>query len=624
MAMDRTLIIDVADLKVGPVKPGSAPILDGVTFQLHSAEIFGIYGESGAGKTVLSRALANWLPETLAYRGGSVAFAGSNILANRADAFRTGRDIAYIGSKPQSSLDPTIPVGSQIAEKLRSVRPEWGPRECRERVMQLLNEVGIPSAKERYWEYPSKFSGGMMQRAMIVDAICAEPTVLIADNVTQPLDVTIAAQIVALLHDLCVRLRMATIYLSSSLPTLGQFGSATAVLHCGRLIESQAFADLVARPKSDYGRKVIASVPRIWSTSEGPGARRAVEGEAPLMRVENVSRTYKARKRGTFNAFSHIQAVRGVTLDIMPRENFGIVGESGCGKSTLTRLLAWLEKPDCGGIVLNGAALGSFSKRQLIAKRGEFQLLLQDPYNALPPRTTVGRMVEEGLRVRGERPGKTMRARVTVAMAEVGLPAHLYDELPVALSTGERQRISIARALILNPKLLILDETLSTLDQREQSRLIELFSRLQEKNDLTYVFISHDLAMVRKVCTRIAVMYLGEMVEIADNRDLFFDPQHPYTKALLSAAPTLEHKPFEAKEYLLEGEPPSPIDIPPGCAFASRCPHAFVRCRTETPILKERTPGRMAACHLLDQAPANETVFFVPSAGVGSEGGLSA
>jgi peptide/nickel transport system ATP-binding protein len=233
-------------------------------------------------------------------------------------------------------------------------------------------------------------------------------------------------------------------------------------------------------------------------------------------------------------------------------------------------------------------------------------------------------MVEEGLRVRGERPGKTMRARVTVAMAEVGLPAHLYDELPVALSTGERQRISIARALILNPKLLILDETLSTLDQREQSRLIELFSRLQEKNDLTYVFISHDLAMVRKVCTRIAVMYLGEMVEIADNRDLFFDPQHPYTKALLSAAPTLEHKPFEAKEYLLEGEPPSPIDIPPGCAFASRCPHAFVRCRTETPILKERTPGRMAACHLLDQAPANETVFFVPSAGVGSEGGLSA
>ena len=386
-----------------------------------------------------------------------------------------------------------------------------------------------------------------MQRAMIVDAICAEPAVLIADNVTQPLDVTIAAQIVALLHDLCVRLKMATIYLSSSLPTLGQFGNWTAVLHGGRLIEAQAFPDLIANPKTDYTRKAIASVPRIWSTAEGPAVRRSSEGEAPLMRVDHVHRTYKARKRGTFNTFSNIQAVRGVTLDIMPRENFGVVGESGCGKSTLTRLLAWLERPDRGAIVMNGVSLGDLPTRQLIAKRNQFQLLLQDPYNALPPRTTVGRMIEESLRIRGETPAKELRARVTAAMAEVGLPANLYDELPNALSTGERQRISIARALILDPKLLILDETLTALDQREQAKLIELFSRLQEKNDLTYVFISHDFAMVRKVCTRIAVMYLGEMVEIADNRELFFAPQHPYTKALLSAAPTLEEKPLEAK-----------------------------------------------------------------------------
>ena len=577
------------------------------SFKLHSSEIFGIYGESGAGKTILSRALANWLPESLAYRGGSVTFAGADILKPGPEStFRVGRDIAYIGSKPQSSLDPTVPVGSQIAEKLHSVRPEWNARECRDRVMQLLGEVHIPSPKDRYWDYPSKFSGGMMQRAMIVDAICAEPSVLIADNVTQPLDVTIAAQIVALLHGLCLRFKMATIYLSSSLPTLGQFGSLTSVLHDGRLIESQAFPDLIARPETDYTRQAIASVPRIWSASEGPLARRTAKGEAPLMRVEQVYRTYLARKRGTFNTFSHIQAVRGVTLDIMPRENFGIVGESGCGKSTLTRLLAWLEKPDRGGIVMDGVPLGSLSQRQLIAKRNEFQLLLQDPYNALPPRTTVGRMIEESLRIRGETPAKELRARVTAAMAEVGLPAYLYDELPVALSTGERQRISIARALILNPKLLILDETLSALDQREQAKLIDLFSRLQEKNNLTYVFISHDLAMVRKVCTRIAVMYLGEMVEIADNRDLFFDPQHPYTKALLSAAPTLEDKPLDARDYLLEGEPPSPIDIPPGCSFASRCPHAFARCRTETPALKEHTPGRLAACHLLD-AHSNAT-----------------
>jgi peptide/nickel transport system ATP-binding protein len=550
--------------------------------------------------------LAGWLPDSLRYRSGGVIFAGEDTLKKSAKGtFRVGRDIAYIGSKPQSSLDPTIPVGSQIAEKLHSVRPEWTPRDCRDRVMQLLGEVRIPSPKERYWEYPSKFSGGMMQRAMIVDAICAEPAVLIADNVTQPLDVTIAAQIVALLHDLCLRHKMATIYLSSSLPTLGEFGNRTAVLYHGRFVEQQAFKKLLKEPQTDYTRSAIGSVPRIWSTSEGPLARRKALGETPLMQIKNVHRTYRTRKRGTFNTYSNIQAVRGVTLDIMPRENFGIVGESGCGKSTLTRLLAWLEVPDEGAIVLSGTALASLSPRELLKKRNEFQLLLQDPYTALPPRTTVGRMIEESLRIRGKVPRRTMKARVIATMSEVGLAAHLYDELPHALSTGERQRVSIARALILDPKLLILDETLSSIDQREQTRLIDLFSRLQEKSSLTYVFISHDLAMVRKVCTRIAVMYLGEMVEVADNHDLFFDPQHPYTKALLSAAPTLEERPFNAGDFLLEGEPPSPIDIPLGCSFASRCPKVFGRCRVETPRLLEHLPGRLVACHLLDVKEAD-------------------
>jgi peptide/nickel transport system ATP-binding protein len=601
--MDSSLILEVRDLTVGVASGADAPLLDGISFRLHASEIFGVYGESGAGKTILSRALADWLPESLRYRGGSVAFAGKDILGRDArSTYRIGRDIAFIGSKPQSALDPTQPVGVQITEKLRSVRPEWTGKDCRERVLQLLAEVRIPSPKERYFEYPSKFSGGMMQRAMIVDAICADPAVLIADNITQPLDVTIGAQIVALLHDLCLKHEMATVYLSSSLATLGQFGLQTAVLHQGRFVEQQAYPDLIASPRSEYTRRAIDSVPRIWSMDGGPVLRRNVE-DAPLMRMRDVHRTYRARKRGSFNAFNKVQAVRGVSVDILPRENFGIVGESGCGKSTLTRLIAWLEAPDQGEILLDGVSLRGLSARQLIAKRNEFQLLLQDPYNALPPRTTVGRMIEEGLRIRGGR-GKAMRSRVVAAMGEVGLSSDLYDELPNALSTGERQRISIARALVLEPKLLILDETLSSLDQREQSKLIDLFSELQQKNDLTYIFISHDLAMVRKVCTRIAVMYLGEFVEVADNHELFFDPQHPYTKALLSAAPTLEQKPLEAKDYLLDGEPPSPIDIPPGCSFASRCPHAFARCRAEAPLLREHRPGRLAACHLLDAGTA--------------------
>mgnify|MGYP005810171391 CR=1 FL=1 len=604
--MDLTLMLEVGDLTVGAAAPDANPILDGVDLRLHASEILGIYGESGAGKTILSRALTGLLPESLRYKSGTVAFAGHDILARGGNGgIRIGRDIAYIGSKPQSALDPTLPVGSQITEKLHSVRPEWSVRECRERVIQLLAEVRIPAPRERYWDYPAKFSGGMMQRAMIVDAICAEPAVLIADNITQPLDVTIAAQIVALLHDLCLRHRMATIYLSSSLPTLGQFAGRTAILHRGRLIEEQNFDDLQKAPREDYTRQAIASVPRIWSSRETVAPmRHKRENEQALMRILDVHRSYRSRKRGTFNTFINVQAVRGVSLEIMPRENFGIVGESGCGKSTLTRLLAWLERPDGGSIMLDGISLAALSARELIKKRAEFQLLLQDPYNAQPPRTTVGRMIEEGLVIRKELPRAAIRARALAAMSEVGLPESLYGELPNALSTGERQRISIARALILAPKLLILDETLSALDQREQGKLIELFARLQEKNDLTYVFISHDLAMVRRVCTRIAVMYLGEMVEIADNHDLFFDPRHPYTKALLSAAPTLEQKPFNAEDFLLEGEPPSPIDIPAGCSFASRCPKAFGRCRVETPQLLEHTPGRFAACHLLDDGAA--------------------
>jgi peptide/nickel transport system ATP-binding protein len=599
--MERSRILDVSDLSVAPVG-GGKPILSGISFSVDAMESYGIYGESGAGKTVLSRALANWLPGSLAYTSGRIGFAGKDILDRREAAdFRVGRDIAYIGSKPQSALDPTVPVGPQILEKLLSVRPNLSRKEATEKILHLLAEVRIPSPRERFHDYPNRYSGGMMQRAMIVDALCADPAVLIADNVVQPLDVTIAAQTVRLLRDLCERHKMALIFLASSLASLAQIAERVGVLHEGRLVEEQPIAALLKHPQTDYTKRVIAEVPRIWSGEEEAERRPTRGNVAPLMSVVDAERTYLVRKRGHFNAYNRVMAVRGVTFDIRPGDNFGIVGESGCGKSTLTRLLAWLETPDAGEIRLDDVSLASLSSRELLAKRREFQLLLQDPYNSLPPRSAVGRMIAEGLLLRGELSRKEIEARVRKAMAEVGLADSLYHELPTALSTGQRQRISIARALVLDPKLLILDETLSSLDQGEQAKLLELFGELQAKNDLTYVFISHDLAMVRKVCTRIAVMYLGEIVELADNHDLFFDPQHPYTKALLSAAPTLEEKPFDATKYLLEGEPPSPIDIAPGCSFASRCPSAFGRCRVETPKPIATRSG-FSACHLLDPA----------------------
>ncbi|HEX3982161.1 MAG TPA: ABC transporter ATP-binding protein, partial [Acidisoma sp.] len=278
----------------------------------------------------------------------------------------------------------------------------------------------------------------------------------------------------------------------------------------------------------------------------------------------------------------------------------------GCGKSTLSRLLSWVEVPDAGAILFEGRNIAEMTGRERFAMRRGFQLLLQDPYNCLPPHLPVGRSIGMALAIHGVGQ-KEIAARVKDAMAEVGLSQDELHRLPVGMSAGQRQRVNIARALVLEPKLLILDETLSALDPVEQGRLLNLFERLQARHSLTYLFISHDLAMVRRVCTRIAVMYLGKMVEIADTGGVFYEPGHPYTKALLSAVPTLDERPYRTEDVLLDGEPPSPIDLPPGCSFTARCPEAITTCRLREPPLWTRHPGRLAACHVT--APSGSVVW---------------
>lgn len=600
------LILEVTDLSVdlATASGDRHAVLTSVNLKVSENEVLGIIGESGSGKTVLSRALVHWVSPPLMVTGGRIAYLGRNLFDVPPDQMQKlrGREIAYIGSDPGSALDPTIPIGRQIIEKLRTVEPGISMADAKARVLHVLDAVRIPSPAQRFHEFPFQFSGGMMQRVLIVDALVTNPALLVADNITQPLDVTVAAQILRLLRDLQRDFKTAIIFVSSALGIVNEIADNVLVLADGRAVESQPTRTLIERPQHKYTQSLIESLPRIWGAGNDTPVQPDQEKDLRevILSVRDVTRSYQTKDRERLFGHHHVQAVRGVSFDVHKGDNLGIVGESGCGKSTLSRLLSRIEAPDSGQILFKGQDIARLGRKQLLELRRKFQLLLQDPFNAIPPHLTVGRTISEPLRIHGGLSKREMWERVRTTMTEVGLRLDLADRLPVGLSAGQRQRVNIARAMVLEPELLILDETLSALDQVEQKKLLDLFERLQARHGITYVYISHDLSMVRRVCNRVAVMYLGRVAELADNRATFFDPGHPYTRALLSAVPAIEHKPYETETYLLEGEPPDPIDIPPGCSFRTRCPFAFARCATDDPVLLRRSGEDYAACHLVD------------------------
>jgi peptide/nickel transport system ATP-binding protein len=463
--------------------------------------------------------------------------------------------------------------------------------------LRLLDSVRIPSARRRFHEFPFQYSGGMLQRAMIVDALVAKPAVIIADNIVQPLDVTVAAQIVRLLGELRDSIDSAIAYVANSLPVVREVADDIAVLSGGRIVEQGSADALIKKPSNAYTQKLVDSIPRIWSTESSTPASTG----KTVLRVRNLSKTYKLADRKRFFGQQTVKAVRGVDLDVLRGENFGLIGESGCGKSTLSRVLSWVEKPDRGTIEFEGRDVARMTRSEIKAMRHDFQLLLQDPYNSIPPHHTIGRAIEEPLRIHHSLSTTQRREKVRAVMSEVGLPVADYERMTTGLSAGQRQRVNVARALTLDPKVLILDETLSSLDQVEQGRLLDLFERLQAVHGFTYIFISHDLAMVRRVCSRVAVMYLGKIVELASNHSIFFNPGHPYTRALLSAMPTIEDRPFKTDECLLEGEPPNPIDLPKGCSFRVRCPLAIDECALREPDLLHLSGVEASACLVAQQ-----------------------
>lgn len=560
-------------------KFSSKELLKKITFDLQEKEILGIIGESGSGKTLLSQAIVNWLPENLQISNGSINFLGRNInYLNESELERDirGQQIAYIGPNAINSLDPTYPVGYQLLEKAISIDKENTSKKIlKEKVIDLLDDVLIPSPQKRFHEYPSQFSGGMMQRAMIVDALLSSPKLLVADNITMPLDVTVAAQIIKLIKTLRDKFETTIIFSSSSLPVVNEVADNIIVIKNGSLEEKNTSNNILLNPKSDHTKNLIENTPKIWS--EKPNFNNN-DGN-PIISIKNFSKSYRVRDKNKFNSFYEVKAVRDFSIDVYEGENLGIIGESGCGKSTLSRLITLLEKSDSGKIFFQGEDLTSLTKDKLKNFRQSLQLILQDPYNSLPSRQTIGRIISEGLLIHTALSKSQIKEKVLSTMQEVGISSDDYNNLLVGKSGSFRQRVSIARALILEPKVIILDETLSSLDQNEQEKLLNLFNQIQIKRKLTYIFISHDLAMVRKSCNRIAVMYMGRTVELAKNEILFNNCGHPYTRTLLCTIPTLDQNPYDKKIYLMDGEPPDPTEIDNGCSFRSRCPHPTHECK---------------------------------------------
>ena len=610
---------------------------------------------------------------------GRVEFEGRDLLGLSNDELRRirGARIGMVFQDPLSSLHPQYRVGWQIVEAIRE-HEQLSSDEARRRAIGLLDEVGIPRPDRRIDDYPHQFSGGMRQRAMLAMALAMRPSLIVADEPTTALDVTIQAQLLELLEELRREHGTAIILITHDLGVIAETADRVLTMYAGRIVESANRDELFSDPHHPYTRGLLASVPsrdsrggklipipgsppsllgdlppcsfaprcphafdRCWS--EDPPARVigaahesacwlepdtagpatiAPDGssaggadqrdghtdvdESTIVRVRDLKKYFPGPKRGLLGRHRGVvRAVDNVNFEVRAGETLGIVGESGCGKSTLARMIVGLIKPTAGSVELNGRDLTQLSRRELREMRRDVQVIFQDPYGSLNPRRRVGSIIADPLVIHGL--DTDVRERVRELMELVGLNPEHFNRFPAEFSGGQRQRIGIARALALEPKLIVCDEPVSALDVSIQAQIINLLEDLQGKLDLTYVVIAHDLAVIEHIADRVAVMYLGEIVEIATADELFADPRHPYTRALLAAAPEATPRGESAgPRVLLSGDVPSPLDPPDGCRFHPRCPRAQDDCAAAPPALEprlQRDHDRAAACiHPLDEA----------------------
>jgi oligopeptide/dipeptide ABC transporter ATP-binding protein len=586
-------LLEVNHLNVSfETRDGPVHAVKDLSFQLAPGEVLGIVGESGSGKTQAAMAVLGLMADN-GRVSGSIRFEGTELVGLNESALREirGDRIAMVFQDPMTSLNPYLTVGDQMGLVLREHRGLRGAaarNECR----SLLDAVHITDPASRLSMYPHELSGGMRQRVMIATALLCRPALLIADEPTTALDVTVQAQILALMTELRVSFGTAILLITHDLGVAAGTCDRLLVMKNGECQEQGPIDDCFHKPRTAYARELLAAVPRL--NEEVPVLRFG--NSEPVLQLQDLAVHYPVEQPGLFTPPKTLRALDGVSLDLRAGETLGVVGESGSGKSTLARAVLRLVPPTGGTVCLLGKELAQLPENEVRESRRDMQLVFQDPLAALDPRMTVGETIAEPLQ--GFEPTLSdadLTARVSEAMRQVGLDPEWRNRYPHQFSGGQCQRVGIARALILNPKLLVCDEAVSALDVTVQAQIVNLLLELQSRLGLALIFISHDLAVVRRLSHRVLVMYLGKVMELADADELYRNPKHPYTRALMAAVPIPDPRLEKTRvKALAKGEVPSPLAPPGGCAFRTRCPVAFERCSEEEPVLLTRDKSSVA------------------------------
>ena len=690
-----TALLEVNDLSTQiRMRRSTVEAVDRVSFTVGAGETVGLVGESGCGKSMTAMSILKLLPAGGRIVGGSIRLNGVDLTALSEKRMREvrGNEVAVVFQDPFTALNPTMSIGNQIAEAVLMHR-DVSKAQARERAAEVLDLVGIGKPQERMNAFPHELSGGLRQRVVIGLALACEPKLLIADEPTTALDVTIQAQILGLLDDLKERLKMGMLLITHDLGVIAGRADRVVVMYAGRVVETAETGELFAHRRHPYTAALMESIPRIRGDQRGilysiPGmppdltnpphhcrfaarcryaqdrcrqeepelvgngtnhlqacffpvgdavgdARVQVNGlgapngapppsadvqTTPLVVLDHVVKEFPIRHGILQRRVGGVQAVSDVSLEIAPGETFGLAGESGCGKTTLGRLIVGLERPDAGTVSVGGQLISALSGADLRRARRDIQLVFQDPYSSLDPRMRISATLREPLRAQHLGTRSEQLARIRELLDEVGLPSRAAQLYPHEFSGGQRQRIGFARALTVAPRLVVADEPVSALDVSIQSQILNLMKRLQGERELTYLVISHDLSVLRYLADRIGIMYLGKLVEYGPSREVYEQPAHPYTAALLEAIPMPDPADVShTSKTRLKGELPSAADPPSGCRFRTRCPRAQAICaEVEPPMRPYGVQAHRAACHFplrpaLDDGPSDSQLDDAPS-----------